>query len=136
MYVAYPASLLAEARRHAEAGWTAPEIRRILISEDKPAPAVETLKCWIDPAYRDSRCGQAGKLRHRSRASNANFRLSSQTDQYQLQFALRLNEVGVQAPSIARVMAVMFDDAPDETKVRSWLRDRRIPRGYHARTPA
>ena len=108
--VRYPASMMAEARELAEAGFYPVGIRRILQGRHGTVPSLVTIRAWVDPGYAERQNAKCRRRNARLSAERAKFRLRGDTPEFRAQFMRRLRDEGMPHESIARCCRVVFDD--------------------------
>lgn len=123
----YPASLRAECRRMYEGGgWTAYQIWRVIKGRmGADAPTRQTIMRWVDNDLYERHVEGNRQRAHRDVAATAKFRLPGFTPEYREALVRRLDEAGVMATQIPKVLSVVLDEPLSYNQVRHLLEDGR-----------
>ena len=118
MRAPYPVATMRRAIELHEAGWRAPDIQRILLSEGRAAPHQQTIRLWINPT-RTERTRAKNRDYHRARAVQRQaFRMRSDSPPVRLAFMRELRSQGVSRRDIGIVHGVVYGERLTESQVR------------------
>ena len=130
----YPAAMQHRARELRAAGWTIRRIAQLVEDETGHRPSVNTVWRWLDDrnAAKNGRRGYSRAVR--AGVATYAFPGLARSDDWLVGRIRALANVGVPAPSIAKVMRVDFPDRPmTATAIRAALATGQLPRRW---TPA
>lgn len=120
--VRWPGSVVAEARRLAEGGWTTGQIARLIGNRHGKQPSRNTVLRWVDPAHTAKENQRRCESNRIEWAERWTFTLgSAKSPEYRQAFIRRLRTEGVPASSIAKVCTVVFATPVKQSEVLATL---------------
>jgi hypothetical protein len=118
----YPAKMAARACELRIAGWTIPQIERLLVDEFGSCPSETTIRKWTDPGFHERVTAAQRERRRRRESATHSGRFPSNfttfTDEFKWARVRSLRGLGVSYEAIARVMSFDFREAWDANHIR------------------
>jgi hypothetical protein len=132
----YDSATIAEARKLADASWSAYKIAQIFNRRGIPV-SEGTVRCWIDPKYAERRSlGNRQRMREvlakakAERAQGGPWFHANASAEYRMQRLVALATVGLTVPKLVEVLRLDFGDVLSEHEVRRAVETGRPPRRW------